>query len=51
MRLAGNDEYVVDPYASDLYRRMVELRPAIRREAAEAIDTPEATAWMRISWR
>ena len=43
VRLAGNDEYVVDPYASDLYRRMVELRSAIRRGAAEAIDTPEAT--------
>ncbi len=43
VRLAGRAEYLVDPYASDLYRRMVELRIAIRREAAEVGDTPEAT--------
>jgi hypothetical protein len=43
VRLAGSDEYLVDPYADDLYRRMVELRTAIRRQAANARDTPEAT--------
>lgn len=42
VRLAGRDEYLVDPYANDLYRRMVELRSDIRREAKKAGDTPEA---------
>ena len=47
MRLAGRDEYTVDPYVIDLYQRMVELRSSLRRELTAAKKVGDAATATR----
>jgi hypothetical protein len=44
VKIAGEETYLIDPYAEDFFRRLIELRQQVKREAAGAKTDRARTA-------